>query len=399
MVVKTRTDMKQYVLSGIRWKALVSFVMTAIAIQAQVSVTRIESGAKKPDRDGFVYVLPLTAIKVTLSVKETELVKGPYAEYADEYLGLKNPVLANGREYELLDVHLEAVAQPDPDRFYFVEVDERTSKDDRNIIFSLAGSGFLKAVNSGFSVPDVLKSARTEMKTFNTPDLFPFSTSPSQYRKTDTIIRIVTVDTASVKKRFFKTSFDEKPSEQKAREAADMVARLREGLVNLLSGFQEISYDPNTLKYMVENIQSLREEYISMFKGLRLEKVQTFTYLIVPEEDKSSMPVTICKFSKEFGVSDQADAKARDVVVTFRRDATTAALAGFIPKGSSTGKSSVLWYRIPEMTQVMVKFQNQLFDNISVPVSQFGAVVPVSLNKTRIELDESTGALKSVFFE
>lgn len=391
--------MKPNVVSGIRWKALVSFAITSFAVQAQISVTSIESGSKRPDRDGFVYALPLTAIKVTLSVKETELVKGPYAEYADEYLGLKNPVLANGREYELLDVHLEAVAQPDPARFYFVEVDERTSKDDRNIIFSLADNGILKAVNSGFSVSEVLKNARTEVKTFASPALFPFSASPSQYKKTDTIIRIVTVDTASVKKRFFKTSFDEKPSEQKAREAADMVARLRESLVNLLSGFQEISYDPNTLKYMVENIQNLREEYISMFKGIRLEKIQKFTYLIVPEEDKSSMPVTICKFSKEFGVTDQADAKARDIVVTFRRDATTATLAGFVPKGSSTGKTSVLYYRIPEMTQVMVKFQNQIFHNISVPVSQFGAVVPVSLNRTRIELDESTGALKSVFFE
>ncbi|PKP15894.1 MAG: hypothetical protein CVU06_15705, partial [Bacteroidetes bacterium HGW-Bacteroidetes-22] len=339
-----------------------------------------------------------TAIKVTVAVKETELVKGPYAEYADEYLGLKNPVMANGREYDLLDIQVEGVSQPDPTQFYFVEVNEKTSKEDRNLIFSLAENGVLKAVNAGVSTQNEPSTRTTEVKAYLTPSMFPYATSPSQFQKTDTIIRIVTVDTSTVKKRYFKTSFDEKPSEQKAREAADMVARLREGLVNLLTGFQEISYDPNTLKYMTENVKNLREEYVSMFKGLRLEKVQTYTFFVVPEDDKSSMAITICKFSKESGITEQADAKARDITLTFKRDGSTTHLAGYVPK-TGAGESAVLYYRIPEAAQVMVKYQNQSYASTSIPISQFGVVVPMPLQRTRIEFNEHTGAIRNVMFE
>jgi hypothetical protein len=366
---------------------------------AQISVKRIAPGSGKPSRDGFVFALPQTVVKVTVSVKEIDLVKGPYAEYADEYLGIKNPVMSNGKEYELLDVQLSTISQPDPAQLFFAEVDERTSKEERNIFFLLAGNGILKGVNSGVQAINEPGSEKVVNKHFSNTELFPFATSPSRFQKTDTIIRIVTVDTASVKKRFFKTSFDEKPSEQKAREAADMVARLREGLVNLLTGFQEISYDPATLKFMTDNIQNLREEYISMFKGLRLEKVVQHTYYIVPSDDQSSMATTVCKFSKEFGVSEQGDAKARDITLHFKRDATTSAVGGYVPKGNLSERSSVVFYRIPESTQIVAKFQGQVLESIHVPVAQFGAVVPVSLSKTHIELDENTGALKSVFFE
>lgn len=390
--------MKHLFTSRFKLAAVISLVFAGTIAVAQVNVIRIAPGAKKPVRDGFVYALPQTAIKVTIAVKETELVKGPYAEYADEYLGLKNPVMANGREYELLDIQIEGVAQPDPSQFYFVEVNEKTSKEDRNLIFSLADNGVLKAVNAGVSTLNEPSTRNTEVKAFLTPSLFPYATSPSQFQKTDTIIRIVTVDTSTVKKRYFKTSFDEKPSEQKAREAADMVARLREGLVNLLTGFQEISYDPNTLRYMTENVKNLREEYVSMFKGLRLEKVQTYTFLVVPEEDKSSMAVTVCKFSKEAGITEQADARARDITLTFKRDGTTSSLSGYVPR-AGTGESPVLYYRIPESAQVVVKYQNQLFADAILPVSQFGIVIPMPLQRARIEFNERTGAIKNVFFE
>lgn len=386
-------------LSKFRTVLLAFILILAEPAVAQVVVKRIAPRGGKPSGDGFAYALPQTVVKVTLSVKETELVKGPYADYADEYLGLRNPIMSNGREYELLDIQLSTESQPDPAQFFFAEVGEINSKEEGGIMFTFAGNGTLKGMNAGLALPKQKTSSKTELRVYSTPEMFPYGVAPSQFQRTDTIIRIVTVDTASVRKRFFKTSFDEKPSEQKAREAADMVARLREGLVNLLTGFQEISYDPATIRYMAESIQGLREEYISLFKGLKLEKVLTYTYYVVPEESQSAMPVTVCKFSREFGIVEQGDAKARDITLHFKRDGTTSAVSSYVPKENVSERGSVMFYRIPETTQITARFQNQNFESITVPVAQFGAVVPVSVNKTRIELDENTGALRAVWFD
>lgn len=52
----------------------------------------------------------------------------------------------------------------------------------------------------------------------------------------------------------------------KAREAADMISRIRESRFNLITGYQETNFSRETMEYMDKNLQRMLQDYISLFR-------------------------------------------------------------------------------------------------------------------------------------
>lgn len=381
--------------TSLRLLLLVACLTSALA-NAQLAVYKLSSASKKPEKNGVVYSLPRTLVKVTLTISETEFIKGPYAEYAADLLGIQNPVMQAYKEYDLVDAGFETLTEPDPEQYYFIEVDEKASKEERNLVFSFSNNGIINSVNTSAQLKERAGSITENQKLLTDERLFELSNTPSIYRKVDTIIRIVTVDTATIKKRFFNTTFEEKPSEMKAREAADMVSRIRDSRFNLLTGYQETNFSKESLEYMDKQLQALANEYLSLFRGLKTERLLTFTYYLVPEVSRTA--ITVCRISKEVGVVDQADAKGRELVLQIKRSENTGQLPAWV--GSSIDpKVPTIFYRMPEMASIAIKFGNNTFDEKYIPVSQFGKVSQMPLNKSRLEFYPETGSIKAVYFE
>lgn len=110
------------------------------------------------------------------------------------------------KEYEIADMGLDVLSEPDPDRVYYFEVDERTSKEDRNVSIETTGEGVVKAIN-GISLQKPVRNVQDETKILSYTDLFEGGITSSLFRKVDTVIRTVTVDTATIRKRYFNTFF------------------------------------------------------------------------------------------------------------------------------------------------------------------------------------------------
>lgn len=364
-------------------------------LPAQVNIYPVAGSARKPDRNGVFFALPRTVVKITVTLREVETLRGPYAEYAQQLMGISGPVMQNTKEFDLADIRFETLAEPDPEHFYFMEVDEKTTKDERNISLSVTANGILRAVNS-LSGSREQRIQQEEYKMLTDPRLFDFSASASLYRKVDTVIRVVTVDTATVRKRFFNTTFEEKPTEVKAREAADMVSRLRESRFNLLTGYQETSFSRETIEYMNKNLQKMEDEYISLFRGVRAERLLSFTYYMVPDENKLNQ--VVCRISKEAGILEPGDSKGREVVLVARRSGVVAKTPAWAPKPAET-KATVIPYRIPDMVQLSVRFTGKTYDERYLPLPQFGIVSQMPFLKNRIEFDPQTGGIRSVLFE
>lgn len=364
-------------------------------LPAQVNIYPVAGSARKPERNGVFFALPRTVVKITVTLREVETLRGPYAEYAQQLMGISGPVMQNTKEFDLADIRFETLAEPDPEHFYFMEVDEKTTKDERNISISVTANGILRAVNS-LSGSREQRIQQEEYKMLTDPRLFDFSASASLYRKVDTVIRVVTVDTATVRKRFFNTTFEEKPTEVKAREAADMVSRLRESRFNLLTGYQETSFSRETIEYMNKNLQKMEDEYISLFRGVRAERLLSFTYYMVPDENKLNQ--VVCRISKEAGILEPGDSKGREVVLVARRSGVVAKTPAWAPKPAET-KATVIPYRIPDMVQLSVRFSGKTYDERYLPLPQFGIVSQMPFLKNRIEFDPQTGGIRSVLFE
>jgi len=364
-------------------------------LPAQVNIYPVAGSARKPDRNGVFFALPRTVVKITVTLREVETLRGPYAEYAQQLMGIANPVMQNTKEFDIADIRFETIAEPDPEHFYFMEVDEKTSKDERNISLTVTGNGILSAVNS-LSGSREQRLQQEEYKLITDPRLFDLSASASLYRKVDTIIRVVTVDTATIRKRFFNTTFEEKPTEVKARESADMVSRLRESRFNLLTGYQETSFSRETIEYMDKNLQRMENEYISLFRGVRAERMVAYTFYLAPDENKPNQ--VVCRISKEAGILEPGDSKGREVVLMARRSGVVAKTPAWAPRPAEA-KTPVIPYRIPEMVQLSVKFSGKTYDERYLPLPQFGVVSQMPFLKNRIEFDAQTGAIRSVLFE
>ncbi len=374
---------------------IICSLLIAYQTEAQINVTSVSSRSVKPEKNGVFFSLPQKIIKVSVTIKEIENMKGPYAEYAEQLMGISNPIMQNTKEYELVDIKMETLVEPDPEQIFFIEIDDKSSKEEKNFSVNLTSNGIIRSIN-GISSAKESQLIKEEYKVITQEDLFSMSVNPSLYHKVDTIIRIVTVDTNTVKKRFFNTYFEEKSTEIKAREAADMVSRIREGRFNLLTGYQETNYSPETMKYMDEKLQLMVQEYISLFKGLKTEMLNTYTFYLIPDPNKLNQ--VVCKFSKESGISDATDNKGREVILNIRRSGTLTQM----PNWASSvvdARSTLIPYRIPEMVRLSVNYLGKIYDEQLIALPQFGIVSRVPFVKSKIEFDPQTGCVVKIYYE
>lgn len=362
--------------------------------KGQVNIYPVTGNMNKPEKNGVFFALPRAVVKVTLKVREIENFKGPYAEYAGQLLGISNPVMQYSKEYEIADMGLDVLSEPDPDRVYYFEVDERTSKEDRNVSIETTGEGVVKAIN-GISLQKPVRNVQDETKILSYTDLFEGGITSSLFRRVDTVIRTVTIDTATIRKRYFNTFFEEKPTEMKAREAADMISRIRESRFNLITGYQETNFSRETMEYMDKNLQRMLQDYISLFRGVRTEQIVTYIFYIVPAENKPNQ--IVCRFSKDLGVLEASDNKGKEVVLSVRRSGNWAQVPAWAPKPSA--KAPAAPYIVPEMVQLNLKYNNRIYDDKYVPIPQFGTISQMPIFRSRVIYDTRTGNVREVLFE
>ena len=87
--------------------ALVSACSAPVAMQ--VKVAPLGDPVSESTELG-VYVLPQTVLKVALVIQETKSVPGPFREYAEKYLGIKDVIKQNSSKWQILDMELKLCA-------------------------------------------------------------------------------------------------------------------------------------------------------------------------------------------------------------------------------------------------------------------------------------------------
>ena len=86
---------------------IVSFLflmMLALTSGAQINIFHIDNNTAPPTKEGIFYSLPRTVVKIEVKIDRIENYKGPYADFALRFLGLKNVVTANSIDYKISDI-------------------------------------------------------------------------------------------------------------------------------------------------------------------------------------------------------------------------------------------------------------------------------------------------------
>ena len=380
---------------------LVSFIFLYTLSFGQVKVYPVKSGTDLGDKPGIFYALPQTWIKVDIVVNKTEYLAGPYAEFAGKYLDLEDVSTNDYNEFVITDVKLSTVAKPDPDNFYFVEVDDKILKENKAVLISLSESGLASGINGSLSeaaTKELTKGMIGEESAYQ--DLFQYFAETNLYEKSDTIIRKVVVDTISVVKMYLEKRWVEKSSEQKAVEAANKISKIRENRYNLITGYQEIPYEAGAISYMHQELKNLENEYMSLFTGITIEKTISYSFTVLPEPDDYSGEMPVCIFSERSGVKDLNAAGGQRVYVRFETNETNQNLISAIKaREQMATENHGFYYRIPATSLVTLEVNDDIVLRGNFQIAQFGTVSYLPSSITAVQFYPETGGIKNLILE
>ena len=350
-----------------------------------VDVVKISNTVEPNKKPGYFYALPHNYIKVEVVVDETELIKGPYADFSEKYLGLTNVIKSNSTNYEISEYKISSVAEPDPDQYYHVRVRNANCKKKNDFAMQLSESGLMINTTANSDLVKADKPTVTTEEEGNVyPDIFKSYTDLNIFEKIDTIIEKVSIDSGIVEKITFMRSMVSKTPEQKAKEAADFIIKVKENRFNLISGFQEVNYDKETFKHMNDELEKMETEYRKLFTGISFTKKITYSFYYLPDEFKPIDSLVLFKFSKLKGVLDTTHSYGEEVYLKIIKSGITDTLKVYTDKMNELKtKKHGFYYRIADYADISVLYEGDKRINARFLIPQYGVVcsMPALFNK------------------
>lgn len=329
---------------------------------AQYLTTHAKSATPGQQR-GIYYALPRTVIQLDFVVEETELLEGPYSEYV-HLVGAEDYILEDGMEYRLVDVTMNTYAEADPNATFFVEMNVKKGDVAE---FYLTPKGILQGVGIA-PTPSTLNS---QLPTPNSQ-----LTTPNSQDRT------------------FKYQYGSKGKslEQMAYAAVEMINRIREEKIKLLTGFQETAFTLETYRQMYADLDQMENDYLSLFIGKRIVNTVVKTVYVTPSKEVPTQ--SIARFSTDKGFSNGTSGSGNVISLQALSLKTT----GSINEPSQSAVETIshenkLFYRIPETANVKVSLGNEVLLEQRVNIAQYGVFMLAPLGKTKLALDPTTGQI------
>ena len=218
---------------------------------------------------GLTYSLPLTRIDFLVSAQVTRVEAGPFAPYAEKYLGLHDVPQADETRWEIRQIEMRAAGQPDSARTYHIQFSEKGAMP----TFYLSDSRCLLAINQQPALP----AAAPEPAPAETPRL---------------VLKPTDVMTSDILKAGSKA--------KQAELVADEIFSLRESRADLIRGEADnVPNDGQQLQLMLDNLTAQEEALLSLFVGNTTVTTEQRTFSIVPETEVSRQP--LFRLSRQLG--------------------------------------------------------------------------------------------------
>ncbi len=347
--------------------------------------------------NGLFYSLPRTAIVVDIKVKETTKTPGPYAAYADRFLGLDNIISAAFNEYEIYQVNINGFAEPDPEQVYFVSFPDQ---DEQSLYVSLNEAGLISSVNN---IPDKHKALPDKEK-IQHHDLYYHPTTFNYFLDSEKTEEHVTIadqtgdENIAVQRQTLRRTWVEKSTELRAREVADYILEIREKKFDLISGFQEIPYSKEALEYMYDEMNKLENDYLDLFTGVTNHKIINYRYIVRPSKTDIKDGSLLFRFSTTDGIMPftnesgaNVELKYTPVKATYLLEQKINTITAADPKGLRG-----FHFRIPEYTDIYLYLGGHRRAQTRMHINQFGIISHLPARDMRIDFHPQTGSIKSI---
>jgi hypothetical protein len=375
---------------------LLSIILVTLqAANGQYNVFHVGEYSGTPARNGAMYVLPRTVLKVDVVVRVAHKYKGSYSEYA-RFLGINDPINYDVENYYLQNVTVSVIAEPDPAQVYFVEPASRDAKDYKPLLLETDARGFLLAAGTSATMAPVATEQSRQIIRLETEEGEELQQIFRSLRKVnttvDTIVRRVTVDTTEVQRNFYRIRASDKSTEEMALEALQKIDDIRTSRFNLLVGFQETAYQSEALKYMDAGLQKLENDYLDLFRGKTLERLEHHTFYYTPSSAGNN---ALFKFSEQSGIGSVRASAGTPVELQLTAGEAGQKAAQF----AEAPAANRLAYRVPGTAWVKVVYNQEELFYQPMTITQFGAIRYLPAQPFDATFDPETGALRKLRLE
>ena len=267
----------------------------------------VADAQKVADPLGYVtYSLPTTTLVLEVEAVQESFFAGPYAKYAEKYLGIKARQ-KDETTYQLSQIGITSYETADMGRRYLLPI---MSEAPDFSFMDLASVGLIS-----FSDANVAGDRVWDFPVTRTGDFSDKGVSSNLKSEATTLYRNDRKKSSKGKVSVQQSMVVEKSQEQKAAEAAQMIVKLREQRLQIITGDTDATYSGEAMGAAVSELADMEEEYMSLFVGYSEYQTQRMTFDILPDKDRESQ-----------------------MYVAFRMSD----IAGLVPADNLTGKPMVL---------------------------------------------------------
>lgn len=328
------------------------------------------SAQKSSDPEGYVtYSLPSTTLVLDVEAMRESFYAGPYAKYAEKYLGIKVRQ-KDEVKWQITKMSLTPMVEADMSRRYTLAV-KKNAPD-----FS-----FLKLSSAGlvaFADGNMGGGQTWRFPVSGSADFADKGVSSNLKSEATTLYRNEKTESAYNRVSVQQNMVVEKSLEQKASEAAQMIVKLRQQRLQIVTGDTDATYSGEAMGAAIDELTRLENEYMSLFVGYSDFQTQSMSFDVVPSADRESQMYVAFRVSDTAGLVPADNLSGKPVVMEVIPQEISQPAAG----GQPASKVQTVKCLIPAICTVKVKDGSELLIQSRVPVYQLGVLASMPVNAT-----------------
>lgn len=337
-----------------------------------LQVTPLENTSNL-DTKGMVYTLPRTVFVLKVESEKRVIIPGPYAKYAQKFLGIADVPLQRSEEWKIINIDLKTLNEADPACLFAVSPGNETKID------------FLKLMDFGLIIPihsmEVESINEKNIPQLPIEDIWFKDLSPEQFIGTQkaSFYTKVQQDSSFVKVPVQKEIMVEKNLEEKAREASDFIFSIRKRRSDFLTVDADHNLNGDGLKVVMAELEKLEEEYLSLFigKSYTTGSLHFFDYIPL---DAAGETAIVFRFSNSKGVLPPSDLSGNPILLKVDPEKIPDSYKSFFDNLSIEKEKplpDMVYYRIPLNCGSRITDGKTDLVNRRVSIYQFGPIVRI----------------------
>ena len=348
-------------------------IASKIIVAATLSAFSLTASAQKKGEDpqGFLtYSLPSTTITIEVEAVQEKFYAGPYAKYAEKYLGIK-PRQKDETVFQLTQVKVASYVEADQNRRYTLNV--KKGAIDATFL-KLSSAGLISFTDANFADESIWRFPVRTQGDFSSNGVTSNLTSEST-----TLYRNEKKESAYSKVSVQQNMIVEKTPEKRAAETADMILKLREKKLQIVTGDTDATYSGEAMGAAIAELTRLEEEYLMLFTGYSEAQTQVKRFELVPDPSRESQMYVAFRLSDSAGLVNADNMSGRPVVLEVVPQEFAQTEVTEMQKKTDV-KPVEAYFRIPAICTVKLIDSGDTILQTRIPVYQLGQESSLPVN-------------------